>query len=72
MDLSSEDKRHINALMNPNLLEFLVIPPRLWVEKTVVLHNGNGVCITKGLVRNLHSNAIVGLSCPLSDSQVFA
>ena len=71
MDLSKEDEGHVNAPMNPKLPEFLVIPPRLWVEKTVSLHNGSGVCIAQGLVRNLRSNAIVGLAGPLGDSQVF-
>ena len=40
MDLSGEDEGHVNALVNLNLPEFLVIPPRLWVGKTVLLHNG--------------------------------
>ena len=71
MDFSGEDKRHVNAPVNPDLPEFLVIPPRLWVEKTVLLHNGSGVRIAEGLVRNLRSNAIVGLAGPLGDSQVF-
>ena len=71
MDLSLEDDRHVNASVNPDLPEFLVIPPRLWVEKTVLLHNGSGVCIAEGLVPNLRSNAIVGSSGPFGDSQVF-
>ena len=71
MALSGEDKGHDNVPVNPNLLEFLVIPPRLWVGKTVLLHNGSGVCIAEGLVRNLRSNAIVGSAGPLGDSQVF-
>ena len=71
MDLSGEDEGHVNALVNPDLPEFLVIPPRLWVGKTVSLHNGSGVCIAEGLVRNLQSNAIVGSAGPLGDSQVF-
>ena len=71
MDLSKEDEGHVNALLNPDLPEFLVIPSRLWVGKTVSLHNGSGVYIAKGLVQNLQSNAIVGLVSPLGDSQVF-
>ena len=71
MDSSGEDKGHVNAPVNPDLPEFLVIPPRLWVGKTVSLHNGSGVCIAEGLVRNLRSNAIVGSAGPLGDSQVF-
>ena len=61
-DLSGEDKGHINAP---------VIPPRLWVGKTVSLHNGSGVCIVEGLVQNLRSNALVGSSGPLCDLQFF-
>ena len=71
MDFSGEDEGHINAPVNPDLSEFLVIPLRLWVGKTVLLHNGSGVCIAEGLVRNLRSNAIVGSAGPLGDSQVF-
>ena len=71
MDLSGEDEGHVNVPVNPNLPEFLVIPPRFWVGKTVSLHNGSGVCIAEGLVRNLWSNAIVGSVGPLGDSQVF-
>ena len=71
MDFSGEDEGHVNAPLNPNLPEFLVIPPRLWVGKTVSLHNGSGVCIAEGLIRNLRSNAIVGLASPFGDSQVF-
>ena len=71
MDFSGEDKGHVNAPMNLDLPEFLVIPPHLWVGKTVSLHNGSGVRIAEGLVRNLRSNAIVGLAGPLGDSQVF-
>ena len=71
MDLSREDERHVNAPVNPNLPKFLAIPPRLWVGKTVSLHNGSGVCIAERLVRNLLSNAIVGSVGPLGDSQVF-
>ena len=67
MDLSGEDEGHVNAPVNPDLPEFLVIPPHLWVGKTVSLHNGSGVCIAEGLVRNLRSNAIVGST----GSQVF-
>ena len=70
MDFSGEDEGHVNTPVNPDLPEFLVIPPRLWVEKTVLLHNGRGVCIVEGLVRNLQSNAIVGSAGPLGDSQV--
>ena len=70
MDLSREDEGHVNAPVNPDLLEFLVIPPRLWVGKTVSLHNGSGVCIAEGLIQNLRSNAIVGSAGPLNDSQV--
>ena len=40
MDLSREDEGHVNAPVNPDLPEFLVIHPRLWVGKTVSLHNG--------------------------------
>ena len=50
MDLSSEDKGHINAPVNPDLPKFLVISPRLWVGKTVLLHNGDGVYIVEILV----------------------
>ena len=71
MDLSEKDERHVNAPVNPDLPEFLVIPPHLWVGKTVSLYNGSGVCIAEGLVRNLLSNAIVGSAGPLGDSQVF-
>ena len=71
MDLSGEDEGHVNAPVNPDLPEFLVIPLRLWVGKTVLLHNGTGVCIAEGLVRNLRSNAIVGSAGLLGDSQVF-
>ena len=53
MDLFGKDEGHINALVNPDLPEFLVIPPRLWVGKTVSLHNGSGVCMAEGLVQNL-------------------
>ena len=71
MDFFGEDKGHVNAPVNPNLPEFLVIPPRRWVGKTVSLHNGSGVCIAQGLVRNLRSNAIVGSTGPLGNSQDF-
>ena len=50
MDLSGEDEGHVNAPVNLDLPEFLMIPPRLWVGKTISLHNGSGVCIAKGLV----------------------
>ena len=50
MDLSGEDEGHVNAPVNPDLREFLVIPLCLWVGKTVLLHNGSGVCIAEGLV----------------------
>ena len=50
MDLSGEDEGHVNAPMNPDLPEFLVIPPCLWVGKTVSLHNSSGVYIAEGLV----------------------
>ena len=71
MDLFGEDEGHVNAPVNPDLPEFLMIPPRLWVGKTVSLQNGSGVYIAEGLVQNLQSNAIVGSASPLSDSQVF-
>ena len=69
--MSVTDEGHVNAHVNPELPEFLVIPPRLWVGKIVSLHNGSGVYIAEGLVQNLWSNAIVGSSGPLGDSQVF-
>ena len=68
MDSSSKDEGYVNAPMNPDLPEFFVIPPRLWVGKTILHHNGSSVYIAEGLVRNLHSNAIVGSSGPLGDS----
>ena len=68
MDFSGEDEGHVNAPVNPDLPEFLVIPPRLWVGKTVLLHNGSGVRIAEGLVQNSQSNAIVGSAGPLGDS----
>ena len=71
MDSSSEDKGHVNALLNPDLSKFPMIPLRLLARKTILLHNGSGVCIAKGLVRNLCSSTIVGSSSPLSKSQVF-
>ena len=52
MDLSGEDKGHVNAPVNPDLPKFLVIPLRLWVGKTISLHTGSGVCIGEGLVQN--------------------
>ena len=70
MNSSFEDDAHVEAPINPDLPEFLVIPPRLWVGKTVSLHNASGVRIAEGLVRNLRSSAIVGSSCPLGDSLV--
>jgi hypothetical protein len=70
MDFSSDDEALVDALVNPDLPDFLVIPPRLWVGKTVSLHNDCGLLIAEGLVRNLRSSAIVGSSGPLSDSQV--
>ena len=66
MDFSGEDEGHVNAPVNPDLPEFLVIPPRLWVGKTISLYNGSGVCIAEGLVQNLRSNAIVGSPVPLA------
>ena len=71
MDLSSEDEKHVNAPVNLDLLKFLVIPLHLWIEKTVSIHNGSGVYIVEGLVQNLCSNAIVGSTGPLGNSQVF-
>ena len=71
MDFSGEDKGHVNAPVNPDLPEFLVIPPRFWVGKTASLHNGSGVRIAEGFVRNLRSNAIMGSDSPLGDSQAF-
>ena len=50
MDLSREDEGHVNAPVNPDFPKFLVIPPRLWIGKTVSLHNGTGVYIAEGLV----------------------
>ena len=50
MDISAEDKGHVNAPVNPDLPEFLVIPLYLWVGKTALLHNGSGVCIVEELV----------------------
>ena len=69
-DFSSNDKALVDSPVNPDLLDFLVIPPRLWVGKTVSLHNDSGLLIAEGLVRNLRSSAIVGSYGPLSDSQV--
>ena len=71
MDLSSKDEGYVNSHVNLDLSKFLVIPPLLWVGKTVSLHNGSGVYIVEGLVQNLRSNAIVGSSGPLGDFQVF-
>ena len=70
MDLSSDDEALVDAPVNPDLPDFLVIPPRLWVGKIVSLYNDSGLLIAEGLVRNLRSSAIVGSSGPLSDSQV--
>ena len=61
---------HLNSI-GGHLREFLVVPLHLWIEKTVLLHNSNGVYIAEGLVQNLWSNAIMGSSSPLGDSQVF-
>ena len=47
MDFSGEDEGHVNAPVNPDLPEFLVIPLCLWVGKTVSLHNSSGVCIAE-------------------------
>ena len=71
MDLSSEDEGHVNALVNPDLPKFLVIPLCLWVGKTISLHNGSGICIVEGLIQKLRSNTILGSSGPLGNSQVF-
>ena len=70
MDFSSNDEALVDAPVNPDLPKFLVIPPRLWMGKTVFLHNDSGLLIAERLVRNLRSSAIVGSSGPLSDSQV--
>lgn len=56
--------------LNPDVPEFVVIPPRHWVGRTVTLHNTMGDCIAEGLVRNLRSSALVGSLSPLDDSQV--
>ena len=70
MDFSSDDKALVDAQENLNLLDFLVISPRLWVGNTVSLHNGSGLLIAEGLVQNLRSSAIVGSSGPLSNSKM--
>ena len=70
MDNSSDDDSPIVAPVNPDIPDFLVIPPRLWMGKTVSLHDADGVRIAEGLVRNLRSSAIVDSSGPLGDSLV--
>ena len=70
MDLSSDDEALIDVPVNPDLPDFLVIPARLWVGKTISLHNDSDLLIAEGWIRNLRSSAIVGSSGPLSDLQV--
>ena len=60
MDFSSNDEALVDTPKNPDLPDFLVFPPRLWVGKTVSLHNDSGLLIAEGLVQNLRSSAIVG------------
>ena len=59
MDFSSDDEALVDAPVNPSLPDFLVIPPLLWVGKTVLLHKYSGLLIAEDLVRNLRSSAIV-------------
>ena len=50
MDFSSDDEALVDSPVNPDLPDFFVIPPRLWVGKTVLLHNGSDLLIAEGLV----------------------
>ena len=70
MSSSSEDESAVVAPVDPDVPEFNVIPRRLWEGRTVSLHNGSGVRIAEGLLRNPRSSAILGSSGPLGDSQV--
>ena len=70
MSSSSEDESSVVAPVDPDVPEFNVIPRRLWEGRTVSLHNGSGVRIAEGLLRNPRSSAILGSSRPLGDSQV--
>ena len=70
MSSSSEDESAVVAPVDPDVPEFNVIPRRLWEGRTVSLHNGSGVRIAEGLLRNPKSSAILGSSRPLGDTQV--
>ena len=70
MDYSSDEDSPVDAPLNPDIPDFLVIPPRLWMGRTVSLHNSDGVRIAEGLVRNLRFSAISDSSGPLGDSLV--
>ena len=49
MNSSSDDEALIDAPVNPDLANFLVIPPHLWVGKIVSLHNDSGLLIKRRL-----------------------
>jgi hypothetical protein len=70
MDPSSGEEDSVVVPMNPDIPEFRVVPPRLWVERTVSLHDSDGLKIAEGLPRNLRSNAISESSGPLGDSLI--
>ena len=70
MDSSSEEDSFVQGPMNPDIPEFQVVPTRLWMGRSVSLHDSDGLRIAEGLLQNLRSSAISDSDGPLGDSVI--
>ena len=70
MDYSSDDEVPVEAPLNPALPAFVVVPTRLWQNKTVTIYSDDNIPLAEGLIRNPRSSLVSDTLVPLGDSVV--
>ena len=70
MDYSSDDEVPVEAPVNPDLPDFLVVPSRLWQNKSVTIYNSDSIPLAEGLIRNPRTSLVTDSVGPLGDSVV--
>ena len=65
MDYSSDDEVPVEALVNPDLPDFVVVPSKLWQNKTVTIYSDNNIPLAQGLIRNPRSSLVTDSVGPL-------
>ncbi|KAG0574851.1 hypothetical protein KC19_VG296900 [Ceratodon purpureus] len=70
MDYVSDDEVPVEVPVNSDLPDFVVVPSKLWQNKTVTIYSDDNIPLAEGLIRNPRSSLVSDTVGPLDNSVV--